>query len=311
MERFEDIRDSLDTLVDFVRWGASAFKRAGLGFTHGTSNAVDEALNLVLYGLDLDHDIPDWLLNGRLTQTEKQTIFELLRRRIEERKPYAYITNHARFAGLDFYVDERVLVPRSPIAELIEQGFAPWIDPEQVTRVLDLCTGSGCIAIACAHAFPDAAVDATDISDDALAVAQINAERLHVTHQVTLQHADVFDGLAPQRYDVIVSNPPYVDAEDMASLPDEHRHEPALGLAAGEDGLDIAHRILASAAKFLAPHGILVVEVGNSRWALEEAYPEVSFTWLEFQRGQAEVFMLRADQLTAIVRGDQRVSRGR
>jgi ribosomal protein L3 glutamine methyltransferase len=311
VERFEDIRDSLDTLADFVRWGASAFKRAGLGFTHGTSNAVDEALNLVLYGLDLDHDIPDWLLNGRLTQTEKQTIFELLRRRIEERKPYAYITNHARFAGLDFYVDERVLVPRSPIAELIEQGFAPWIDPEQVTRVLDLCTGSGCIAIACAHAFPDAAVDATDISDDALAVAQINAERLHVTHQVTLQHADVFDGLAPQRYDVIVSNPPYVDAEDMASLPDEHRHEPALGLAAGEDGLDIAHRILASAAKFLAPHGILVVEVGNSRWALEEAYPEVSFTWLEFQRGQAEVFMLRADQLTAIVRGDQRVSRGR
>jgi ribosomal protein L3 glutamine methyltransferase len=311
VERFEDIRDRLDTLADFVRWGASAFNRAGLSFAHGTSNAVDEALNLVLHGLGLDHDIPDWLLAGRLTQTEKQTVYDLLRRRVEERKPYAYITNHARFAGLDFYVDERVLVPRSPIAELIEQGFAPWIDPEQVTRILDLCTGSGCIAIACAHAFPDAKVDATDISDDALAVARINVEGLHVAHQVTLHQADVFDGLAPQRYDIIVSNPPYVDAEDMAALPDEHRHEPALGLAAGADGLDVAHRILAAASDYLAPDGILVVEVGNSRWALEEAYPDVLFTWLEFQRGQAEVFVLRADQLTAFKHGGKRVSRGR
>jgi ribosomal protein L3 glutamine methyltransferase len=311
VERFEDIRDRLDTLADFVRWGASAFKRAGLSFAHGTSNAVDEALNLVLHGLGLDHDIPDWLLTGRLTQTEKQAVYELLRRRVEERKPYAYITNHARFAGLDFYVDERVLVPRSPIAELVEQGFAPWIDPVRVTRVLDLCTGSGCIAIACAYAFPEAEVDATDISDDALNVAGINVEKLHVTHQVTLHHADVFDGLAPKRYDIIVSNPPYVDAEDMASLPDEHRHEPALGLAAGPDGLDIAHRILAAASGYLAPDGILVVEVGNSRWALEEAYPDVPFTWLEFQRGQAEVFVLRADQLTAFKHGDKRVSRGR
>lgn len=311
VERFEDIRERLDTLADFVRWGASAFNRAGLSFAHGTSNAVDEALNLVLHGLGLDHDIPEWLLAGRLTQTEKQAVYDLLRRRVEERKPYAYITNHARFAGLDFYVDERVLVPRSPIAELIEQGFAPWIDPEQVTRILDLCTGSGCIAIACAHAFPDAKVDATDISDDALAVARINVEGLHVAHQVTLHQADVFDGLAPQRYDIIVSNPPYVDAEDMAALPDEHRHEPALGLAAGADGLDVAHRILAAASDYLAPDGILVVEVGNSRWALEEAYPDVLFTWLEFQRGQAEVFVLRADQLTAFKHGGKRVSRGR
>lgn len=311
MERFEEIQDNLDTLADFVRWGASAFNRAGLSFAHGTSNAVDEALNLVLYGLKLDHDIPDWLLQGRLTHDEKRTVYELLSRRVKERKPYAYITNHARFAGLDFYVDERVLVPRSPIAELIEQGFEPWIEPDRVSRVLDLCTGSGCIAIACAYAFPDATVDATDISDDALAVARINVERLHVAHQVTLHQGDLFGGLAPNRYDVIVSNPPYVDAEDMATLPDEHRHEPALGLAAGEDGLDIAHRILASAAGYLAPDGILVVEVGNSRWALEEAYPDVPFTWLEFKRGQAEVFVLRAEQLAGIRPAGTRVSRGR
>ncbi|HEX5340443.1 MAG TPA: 50S ribosomal protein L3 N(5)-glutamine methyltransferase [Gammaproteobacteria bacterium] len=300
MERFEDIRDKLETLADFVRWGASAFKRADLSFAHGTSNAVDEALNLVLYGLGLDHEIPDWLLQGRLTQAEKQVVYDLLRRRVEERKPYAYITNHARFAGLDFYVDERVLVPRSPIAELIEQGFVPWIEPERVTRVLDLCTGSGCIAIACAHAFPDAGVDATDISDAALAVARINVEALHVAHQIALHRADVFDGLPAARYDIIVSNPPYVDAEDMAKLPDEHKHEPALGLAAGEDGLDIVHRILAAAPAWLAAHGILVVEVGNSRWALEQAYPDAPFTWLEFQRGQAEVFLLHAEQVSGL-----------
>lgn len=310
MERFEDIRDQLHSLSDFVRWGASAFNRAGLNFAHGTSNAVDEALNLVLHGLSLDHEIPDWLLAGRLTAEEKRRVYDLLRRRIEERKPYAYITNHARFAGLDFYVDERVLVPRSPIAELIEQGFEPWIDPESVTSILDLCTGSGCIAIACAHAFPDAEVDATDISEDALAVALINTERLHASHRVTLQRADVFEGLPSKRYDIIVSNPPYVDAEDMASLTDEHRHEPALGLAAGSDGLDIVHRILADTTDYLTPHGILVVEVGNSRWALEAACPDVPFTWLEFQHGQAEVFLLRADQVSAIRDSERKVSRG-
>src|ERR1051325_2561757 len=171
MERFEDISARLDTPKDFVRWGASAFNRAKLHFEHGTSNAVDEALNLVLHGLALGHDIPPWLLDGRLTDGEKRAIYDLLRRRVEERKPYAYITHAARFAGLDFYVDERVLVPRSPIAELIEAGFEPWIEAERVSRVLDLCTGSGCIAIACAYAFGDAAVDATDLSPDALEVA--------------------------------------------------------------------------------------------------------------------------------------------
>jgi len=300
MEAFEDIAARLETPKDFVRWGASAFNRAGLHFEHGTANAVDEALNLVLHGLSLSHDIPPWLLDGRLTLAEKQTVYALLRRRVEERKPYAYITNHARFAGLDFYVDERVLVPRSPIGELIEAGFAPWIESERVSRVLDLCTGSGCIAIACAYAFGDAAVDATDISADALAVAKINVEKLHVADRVLLHQADVFEGLPLAPYDIIVSNPPYVDAQDMATLPDEHRHEPALGLAAGKDGLEVVRRILAGAPEYLAEGGILVVEVGNSRWALEEAYPKAPFTWLEFERGQAEVFLLTAAQVAAL-----------
>ncbi|HEX7964706.1 MAG TPA: 50S ribosomal protein L3 N(5)-glutamine methyltransferase [Gammaproteobacteria bacterium] len=311
MERFEDIGSRLETPKDFVRWGASAFSRAKLHFEHGTNNAVDEALNLVLHGLSLTHDIPPWLLDGRLTDAEKRAVYDLIRRRVEERKPYAYITNTARFAGLDFYVDERVLVPRSPIAELIEAGFEPWIDAERVSRVLDLCTGSGCIAIACAHAFGDAAVDATDISDDALAVARMNAERLHVADRVLLHKADVFEGLPEAPYDIIVSNPPYVDAEDMATLPDEHKHEPRLGLAAGKDGLDVVRHILADAPRYLAPDGILVVEVGNSRWALEQAYPDLPFTWLEFERGQAEVFLLRAGQLGAPAKPQKKAARVR
>ncbi|HEY1772363.1 MAG TPA: 50S ribosomal protein L3 N(5)-glutamine methyltransferase [Gammaproteobacteria bacterium] len=311
MEKFEELGARLKTAKDFVRWGASAFNRAQLHFEHGTSNAVDEALNLVLHALDLGHDIPPWLLDGRLTEAEKRAAYDLLRRRVEERKPYAYITHKARFAGLDFYVDERVLVPRSPIAELIEAGFEPWIEPDRVSKVLDLCTGSGCIGIACAYAFGDAAIDATDVSADALAVAQLNAEKLHVADRVLFHRADVFDGLPEAPYDIIVSNPPYVDGEDMATLPDEHRHEPALGLAAGDDGLDIVRRILAGAGSYLAKDGILVVEVGNSRWALEEAYPDVPFTWLEFERGHAEVFLLKADQLGALGRPQKRAARVR
>ncbi|MFI4967740.1 MAG: 50S ribosomal protein L3 N(5)-glutamine methyltransferase [Gammaproteobacteria bacterium] len=311
MEKFEELGARLETAKDFVRWGASAFNRAQLHFEHGTSNAVDEALNLVLHALDLGHDIPPWLLDGRLTEAEKRAAYDLLRRRVEERKPYAYITHKARFAGLDFYVDERVLVPRSPIAELIEAGFEPWIEPDRVSKVLDLCTGSGCIGISCAYAFGDAAVDATDVSADALAVAQMNAEKLHVADRVLFHRADVFDGLPEAPYDIIVSNPPYVDAEDMATLPDEHRHEPALGLAAGGDGLDIVRRILAGAGSYLAKDGILVVEVGNSRWALEHAYPDVPFTWLEFERGHAEVFLLKADQLGALGRPQKRAARVR
>ena len=300
MESYQEISPQLHTLADFVRWGASLFNRSGLHFGHGTNNAVDEALNLVLHGAGLDHEIPPWLLETRLTAVEKQAVYELLRRRVEERKPYAYITGHARFAGLDFYVDERVLVPRSPIAELIEKNFKPWIDPQRVTRVLDLCTGSGCIAIACAYAFPDAHVVATDISDAALEVAGTNVDRLSVRSRVSLKKFDVFDGLPAAHFDIIVSNPPYVDAQDMRELPAEHQQEPPLGLAAGDDGLDIVRRILAGAPDYLAADGILVVEVGNSRWALEQEFPQVPFMWLEFERGHAEVFLLTAEQVAAM-----------
>ncbi|MGH8278279.1 MAG: 50S ribosomal protein L3 N(5)-glutamine methyltransferase [Gammaproteobacteria bacterium] len=300
MDSFEEISSDLHSLADFVRWGASEFARAQLTFGHGTDNAVDEALNLVLHGLGLDHDCPEWILNARLTAGEKRTVYELLRTRVVTRKPYAYITHRARFAGLDFYVDERVLVPRSPLAELIERGFEPWVSPERVTRVLDLCTGSGCIAVACAEAFPAAQVDAADISGEALEVARINVERYQLAKRVRLLRADVFEGLGQARYDIVVSNPPYVDAEDMGTLPDEHRHEPALGLAGGSDGLAVVRRILAGAADHLASGGILVVEVGNSRRALERDFPEVPFVWLEFERSQAEVFLLNATQVHAL-----------
>ncbi|MGA9854773.1 MAG: 50S ribosomal protein L3 N(5)-glutamine methyltransferase [Gammaproteobacteria bacterium] len=311
MESYQEVSPQLHTLADFVRWGASLFSRSGLHFGHGTTNAIDEALNLVLHGAGLDHEVPPWVLETRLTAVEKHAVYELLRRRVEERKPYAYITRHARFAGLDFYVDERVLVPRSPIAELIEKNFKPWIDPQRVTRVLDLCTGSGCIAIACAYAFPDAHVDATDISEEALQVARINVDRLSVKERVTLKKLDVFDGLPAAHYDIIVSNPPYVDAQDMRDLPEEHQQEPILGLAAGDDGLQIVRRILAGAPDYLTADGILVVEVGNSRWALEQEFPQAPFTWLEFERGQAEVLLLTAEQAAAMQKHDKRAQRVR
>ncbi|GAB4345090.1 MAG: 50S ribosomal protein L3 N(5)-glutamine methyltransferase [Gammaproteobacteria bacterium] len=289
--------DELRTLRDLVRWGASRFGEAELHYGHGTDNALDEALALALSALHLDHALPGDYLDARLTRQERAAVLVLFRRRIDERKPAPYLTHQARFAGLEFYVDERVLVPRSPIAELIEQGFEPWLSGVEIHRVLDLCTGSGCIAIACAYAFPDARVDAVDLSSQALEVARINVGRHGLEERVALIESDLFQAIPGERYDLIVSNPPYVSAREMSELPPEYRFEPSLGLAAGEDGLEVIRRILASAPEHLTPDGILVAEVGNSEAALQQRFPQIPFLWLDFDRGGHGVFLLTASQL--------------
>ncbi|WP_026278934.1 50S ribosomal protein L3 N(5)-glutamine methyltransferase [Thioalkalivibrio sp. ARh3] len=288
----------LRTLRDFIRFGASQFRAAGLSFGHGTDNAFDEAAWLVLHALHLPLDLPESWWSSNLSEAERTRVIAVLRTRIETRKPAAYLTGEAWFAGLPFFVDEHVLVPRSPLAELIAVGFEPWIEAESVERVLDLCTGGGCIGIATALALPQAQVDLSDVSEPALAVAARNIERHDVGDRVQLRHSDVFEALGPEdRYDLIVSNPPYVDARDMAELPQEYRHEPELGLAAGEDGLDLVRRILADARRHLTEDGALIVEVGNSQPAVEEAFPDLPLIWLEFESGGHGVFLAYARDL--------------
>ncbi|TVP83524.1 MAG: 50S ribosomal protein L3 N(5)-glutamine methyltransferase [Thioalkalivibrio sp.] len=288
----------LYSIRDFIRFGASQFRAAGLQFGHGTDNALDEAAWLVLHSLSLPLDLPEDWWGSRLTPTERSRVEAALRLRISTRKPAAYITREAWFMGLPFYVDERVLVPRSPIAELIAEGFSPWLEPDAVHHVLDLCTGSGCIGLATGSVFPQTEVWLADVSPEALAVARRNARAHGMEERTRIIRSDVFDGLgdAPP-FDLIVSNPPYVDAGEMAELAPEYRHEPSLGLAAGADGLEVVRRVLAEAGPRLTDHGVLIVEVGNSRPALEAAFPELPFTWLDFAGGGEGVFLLTREQL--------------
>ena len=296
----EDAEHTLETINDWLRWATSQFSGYGLFFGHGTDNAWDEAVALVLPALHLPMDAPNTLLSSRLTTAEKLHLSVLIAKRINERTPVAYLTNQAYFAGMPFYVDERVLVPRSPFAELISQQFSPWVqEPENVMRILDMCTGSGCIAIALAQAFENALVDAVDISPDALAVADINIQDYQLQDRVLPILSDVFSGVGQEKYDLIIANPPYVDAEDMGDLPQEFHHEPELGLASGEDGLDVTRQLLANASQHLTDNGLLFVEVGNSMVHMEALYPEVPFTWLEFEQGGLGVFMISKADLDA------------
>ncbi len=294
---FESAEDQLRSPLDFVRWGASRFNEAELCFGHGSDDAVTEAMRLVLHAVHLPPGVPDELLRATLTCEEKRQILALLRRRIAERMPAAYLTGEAWFAGLAFHVDKRVLIPRSPIAELIEKGFEPWLHGIRVQRVLDLCTGSGCIAVACAMAMPEALVDAADISPEALQVAELNVRRYALEKRVRLVRSDLFESLDRVRYDLIVSNPPYVASAELERMPAEFSQEPRLGLFAGDDGLDIVRRLLRSAERHLSPDGVLIVEVGASKPALVSAYPQAPFLWLEFERGGEGVFLLTATQL--------------
>jgi ribosomal protein L3 glutamine methyltransferase len=300
--------NSLTTVRDFIHWGASRFAEAGLFFGHGTDNALDESAALVTHALELGAELPDDCLDTVLSDAERGAVLALIQARVSTRKPAAYLTHEAWFAGMPFYVDERVLVPRSPIAELIANRFAPWLVPERVADILDLCTGSGCIAIACADAFPGARVLATDVARDALAVARINVERHALERRVQLLESSLFESLGERRFDLIVSNPPYVPRSEMQQLPEEFRHEPELGLAAGEDGLDVVVQILRQASCHLTAEGVLVVEVGCSHAAVAAQYPGVPFLWLEFEHGGEGVFLLEQAQLTAHQREFDRVA---
>ena len=286
----------LATIIDFIRYGASRFGAAGLTFGHSYDNALDEATHLVLQTLHLPHDLSPAYGQARLTAAEKTAVLALFERRVAERKPVAYLTGKAWFAGLEFISDARALVPRSPIAELILGCFSPWLDERPVQRALDLCTGSGCIGIAMASHNPDWQVDIADISADALALARENIEYQDVGERVRAIQSDLFGGLAGARYDLIVSNPPYVTNDEFDALPPEYAHEPKLGLTAGGDGLDFALRILVEAPQHLTEQGVLIVEVGESERALARLLPEVPFNWVEFNVGQMGVFVLdRAD----------------
>jgi ribosomal protein L3 glutamine methyltransferase len=289
--------DELATIIDLIRYAASRFSAAGLTFGHSHDNAIDEASHLVLSSLHLPPDMPPAYGAARVTASEKAGVLALIERRIETREPVAYMVGEAWFAGMPFKSDPRALVPRSPIAELIEGGFSPWLDGREIETALDLCTGSGCIGIAMAAYNPRWQVDLADISDAALALARENIARHQLGAQVRAVRSDLFAGLADARYDLIVSNPPYVTEAEYAALPGEYAHEPKLGLTAGADGLDLALRILDEAPAHLTDGGLLIVEVGDSERALATLLPAVPFVWLEFKVGPMGVFALERRDL--------------
>ncbi|TNF66103.1 MAG: 50S ribosomal protein L3 N(5)-glutamine methyltransferase [Gammaproteobacteria bacterium] len=293
----EHLIDQLITVRDYLRWATSRFEESELYYGHGCDSVWDEAVHLVLQALYLPLDIDQRILDSRLTTIERERVIEWIYRRVIDRVPLPYITNKAYFANKEFYVDQRVLIPRSPIGELIRNDFQPWLDANNVHRVLDLCTGSGCIGIASADVFTNAEVVLSDISTDALEVAKRNIKLHQLDNQVDVVQSDLFANLGGERFDLIVSNPPYVDRKDLNDMPLEYHKEPQLGLEAGQDGLDIVKRILRQAVHHLNENGILVVEVGNSQYALAEQFPSVPFTWITFEDGGDGVFLLTADEL--------------
>ena len=294
----EQARTELSTLRDLLRFAVSRYNEARLFFGHGTDNAWDEAVYLLLHSLHLPLDRLEPFLDAKLTSAERADLLHLIERRVKERLPVAYLTNEAWLGEFSFYVDERVIVPRSFIAELLREQLAPWVeDPDAVADVLDLCTGSACLAILAAHAFPAARIDAVDLSPDALAVARHNVADYDLAARIRLVEGNLFAGLKSRRYDLIIANPPYVNAAAMATLPAEYRREPELALTSGDDGLDLTRAILAGARRQLRPHGLLVVEIGHNREALEAAFPETPFTWLDTTAGDQYVFLLHRDDL--------------
>lgn len=301
---YEEAASAFQTVRDLMRFAVSRFNEAELTYGHGTQNAYDEAAYLILSALNLPIQQLEPYLDARLLPGEVADVLALIRRRAEERVPVAYLTNEAWQGEFNFYVDERVLVPRSFIYELMGEPLAPWIEhPELVHRALDLCTGSGCLAIQMAHHYPDADIDAVDISLDALEVASINIQNYGLEERIQLIHSDLVEGLE-EPYDLIISNPPYVDAESVAALPAEYLHEPELALGSGEDGLDATHVILQNAARLLNPQGVLLVEIGHNRDVLEAAYPSLPFVWMETQSGDGFVFLLTREDLVAAGMGD-------
>jgi ribosomal protein L3 glutamine methyltransferase len=288
----------LVTLRDWLRYAVTRFNRAGLFFGHGCADAYDEAVWLLLHKLSLPLDRLEPFLDACITTEEREALLTVIERRADERIPAAYLTGEAWLGDFRFHIDERVIVPRSFFAELLEDGFSPWVeDPEAVESALDLCTGSGCLAILMAHAFPNAHIVGADLSDDALDVAHANVADYHLDDRVELVHSDAFDGLAGRRFDLIISNPPYVTADSMDTLPAEYLHEPRMALAAGEDGLDVVRRLIARAKSHLNPGGVLAVEVGHNRHIVEQAFPDLPLVWLAARGGDDMVFVIRAEEL--------------